>query len=187
MREVLRNQGVDASILESDGAMIIVSDLLKLKPDRDELMRHAFDRTYRKALCTSGFKTVQLKSGVILGDGDEYSLGCPETKEERMARLQAEQSERQDFVTSLQRDFNSDSEGAAGMRVEQQGDELILTGSSENGEVPPSVLRALVTSGIDEGTKAKLCSVGFRGARARSYPHSSGVYVSFECRNDANR
>jgi hypothetical protein len=181
MQDEFRNQGVEATISDLDGEMVVVSDALKLKPDRDRLMRSAFDPTYRKALCAAGFKNVELKSGVVFGDGDTYSLGCPETKEEKDARLGARKGQRQAFVDELQKSFNGDSETAAiNIRVEQGADELILTGSSAK-DIPPKMLRSMTAAGFGDGTSNKLCSVGFHGLRVRSSPSSSGTLISFNC------
>jgi hypothetical protein len=181
MQDEFRNQGVDATISDLDGDMVIVSDALKLKPDRDRLMRSTFDPAYRKALCTAGFKTVELKSGAIFGDGDTYSLGCPETKEERAARLEAQRSQRQEFVDQLQNRFNSDSEVAAlGIHVEQAADELILTSSSAK-DVSPQVFRSMLVQQFSDSSGNKLCNVGFRGLRVRTSPSSGGTFISFGC------
>jgi len=181
MQQEFRNQGVEATISDLDGQMIVVSDDLKLKPDRDRLMRSAFDPAYRKALCAAGFKTVELSSGIILGDSDTYSLGCPETKEERDARLEAQREQRQAFVDQLQKSFNSDSEIAAlGIHVEQGANELVLTSSSVK-DVPTKVFRSMLADEFGDGSSNKLCGVGFRGLRVRSDPSTSGVFLSFNC------
>jgi hypothetical protein len=181
MQDEFRNQGVEATISDLDGDMVVVSDSLKLKPNRDRLMRSAFDPTYCKALCAAGFKTVELKSGVVFGDGDTYSLGCPETKEERDARLEARKGQRQAFVDELQRSFNGDSETAAlNIWVEQGADELILTGSSAN-DVPLKMFRSMISAEFGDGTSNKLCSVGFHGLRVKSNSSSSGAFIPFNC------
>jgi hypothetical protein len=181
MQDEFRNQGVEATISDLDGEMVVISDALKLKPDRDRLMRSAFDPVYRKALCAAEFKTVELKSGAILGDGDTYSLGCPETKEERDARLEAQKVQRQAFVDELQRNFNSDSGIASlNIRVEQGANELIMTGSSAN-DVPPKMFRSMIAAEFGNGSNNKLCDVGFHGLRVRTRPSSSGTLISFNC------
>jgi len=48
MQDEFRNQGVDATISDVDGELVVVSDNLKLKPDRDQLMRSTFDPAYRR-------------------------------------------------------------------------------------------------------------------------------------------
>jgi hypothetical protein len=181
MQDEFRNQGVEATISDLDGEMVVVSDALKLKPDRDRLMRSAFDPTYRKALCAAGFKNVELKSGAILGDGDTYSLGCPETKEERDSRLEAQKGQRQTFVDELQNRFDSDSGVASlGIRVEQGANELILTASSAN-DVPPKLFRSMLAAEFGDGSNNKLCDVGFHGLRVRSSTSNSGTFISFNC------
>jgi len=95
--------------------------------------------------------------------------------------LDAERSERQEFVDELQKSFNSDSEVAAlGIRVEQGTDELILTSSSAN-DVPPKIFRSMFAAGVGDVSSNNLCGVGFRGLRVRSSPSSSGVFISFNC------
>jgi hypothetical protein len=87
LREVFRKNGADASISDiDDRKLFIASDSFKLKPNRDETMMQLFGPAVRRKMCVMGFNTIELRSGVIFGDGDEYSLGCPETKEEREAR-----------------------------------------------------------------------------------------------------
>jgi len=186
MQDEFRNQGVEATISDLDGEMVVVSDVLKLKPDRDRLMRSAFDPAYRKALCAAGFKTVELKSGVVNGDGDTYSLGCPETKEEKDVRLEAQRGQRQAFVDELQKSFNGDSETAAlNIRVEHGTNELIMTGSSAK-DVPQKMLRSMLAAEFGDGSSNKLCGVGFRGLRVRSSPSSSGTFISFNCGKTSN-
>jgi hypothetical protein len=178
MQAEFRNSGVEATISDLDGELVIVSDDLKLKPQRDSLMRSTFDPAYRKALCSLGFKTVELRGDVILGDRDTYSL-CPETKEDRDARLDAQKGQRQAFVDELQQKFSSDS-GIASLDilVEQGAGELILTSPSAN-EVPIKLLRSMIADSDD--SNSNLCSIGFHGLRVRSSPSSSGRFITFNC------
>lgn len=161
MQAEFRNEGVEATISDLDGAMVVVSDALKLKPDRDRLMRSAFNPAYRRALCTAGFKTVEFRSGAIFGDGDTHSLGCPGTKEERESRLEAQRSQRQAFVDKLQASLNSGAESEGDIQVEQGADVLILTGASAK-DVPPKMFRSMFEAEFGDGSDNKLCSVGFR-------------------------
>jgi hypothetical protein len=183
MQSEFRNSGVEATISDLDGDMVIVSDDLKLKPQRDSLMRSTFDPAYRKALCTLGFKTVELRGDVILGDGDKYSL-CPETKEERGARLDAQKGQRQAFVNELQQRFNNDS-GIASLDilVEQGTGELILTSPSAK-DAPIKLLRSMIADSDDD--TRHLCGIGFYGLRVRSSPSSSGRFISFNCGKTSN-
>jgi hypothetical protein len=181
MQDEFRNEGVDATISDSDGELIIVSDALNLKPNRDQFMRTTLDAAYRRNLCVAGFRTVKLTSGVLFGDGDTYSMGCPESKEERQARLGALKGQRQQFVEQLQNSFSSDPEVAAlGIRVEQAVDELIMTAPS-SANVSPKLLRSVVSSEFGDGSSNKLCGVGFHGLRVRSSPSSNGTFISFDC------
>jgi len=183
MQVEFRNSGVEATISDLDGDMVIVSDDLKLKPQRDSLMRSTFGPAYRKALCTLGFKTVELRGGVIFGDGDTYSL-CPETKEERDARSDAQKGQRQAFVDVLQQRFSSDS-GIASLdiRVEQGAGELILTSPSAK-DAPIKLLRSMITD--SDGGTGNLCGIGFQGLRVRSSSSSSGRFISFNCGKTSN-
>jgi hypothetical protein len=179
LREAFRNNGADASVSDTDGELAIVSDALKLKPDRDQLMRQQFGPTVRRSLCTMGFKTIALKSGVILGDGDSYSLGCPETKAETESRRQEERSARQKYVDDLQRDFNTDSQQEE-IHVSERGNELILTGRFAKG-TSPGMLRAMWTAKFVDQAQENLCGIGFRGLRLRGDVDSSGTFISFGC------
>ena len=115
-------EGVNANVFDSDGEMIVVSDVFKEKSDRDHFMRITFGPAYGKNLCAIGFRSVDLKSGALLGDEGRYSLGCPKTNGERAAGIQA----RAEFVNGLQKDFNADPDLQT-IRVSQASDELVFT------------------------------------------------------------
>jgi hypothetical protein len=178
MRETFRNGGVDASISDINGKLVMVSDVLKEKPDRDRILRGQFGPAVRRDLCKMGFKTLALKSGVLLGDGDEYSLGCPERKEEKEARLQEQREARQKFVDDLQRTFNTDQQGQ-GMQVTQENNEIVLT--ADLGDLSPQMIRAMWVSKFSDQEKKNLCGIGLRGLRARADVNSPGTLVSFGC------
>jgi hypothetical protein len=171
MRGIFRENGVDASISDIDGELVIVSDLFKAKPNRDEILQRQFGPSVRQNLCTMGFNTLALKSGVLFGDGDEYSL-CPETKEAREARLQDEFSARQKYIGSLQL--------GEGIQATQEHNEIVLTGSFAK-DLSPQMMRAMWASKFDDQTKSNLCGIGFRGLRERTDARSRGTFISFGC------
>jgi uncharacterized protein YnzC (UPF0291/DUF896 family) len=178
-----RTNGVDAVASDIDGELTIVSDALKLKPDRDELVQRQFGPAVRRNLCTMGFKTLALKSGVLFGDGDEYSLGCPETKEQKEARLQEQRAARQKYVDDLREMFNSDPQGQ-GIQMAQGNNELLFTADFVRG-ASPQMIRAMWASKFSDQEKKNLCSIGFRGLRARADANSPGTFISFGCGNKA--
>lgn len=178
-----RNNGVDAVASDIDGELTIVSDELKLKPDRDELVRRWFGPAVRRNLCTIGFKALALKSGAVFGDSDKYSLGCPETKEQKEARLQQQHTARQEYVDDLQRTFNSDPQGQ-GIQIAQGNNELLFTADFVR-SASPQMIRATWASKFSDQEKKNLCSVGFRGLRARADANSPGTFISFGCGNKA--
>ncbi|MGD0870041.1 MAG: hypothetical protein ABSB88_10855 [Bryobacteraceae bacterium] len=184
MREEFRNNGVDASISDHNGELAIVSDLLKLKPDRDEILRRQFGPAVRRNLCTMGFKSLSLRSGVIFGDGDEYSLGCPETNAEKESRLQEQRSARQKFVDDLQRTFDSDPQGH-GMQIAQANNEILFT--ADFGDLSPQMIRAMWLSKFSDQEKKNLCGIGFKGIRARADAKSPGTFISFGCGSAASK
>jgi uncharacterized protein YnzC (UPF0291/DUF896 family) len=177
MREIFMQQGVNANIIDSNGVMVIVSDALKESSDRNQFMRTTFDPTYRKALCAAGFTAIELRSGAILGDGATYSLGCPESKEERAARLQARAAKRQEFVAGLQNDFKSDAD-LQEIQVTQTSEELVITSPSFKG-MPPQQMRAMFDAQFDQQNNA--CGLGFKGLRVKTGPSSAGTFISYNC------
>jgi hypothetical protein len=72
---------------------------------------------------------------VILGDGDEYSLGCKESKEESDTRLAFELRAREQYVAALQADLDNNPQ-TQGSRVEEQNADLIITASFIKGISP---------------------------------------------------
>jgi hypothetical protein len=177
MRAIFRDGGVDATISDVGGELTIVADPLKIKPNRDHFMRQEFGPTVRRSLCTLGFKTVALKSGVLFGDGDSYSLGCPETKEEREARLQEERSARQKYVDDVQNDFNHDPQSS--IHVTQRDNELILTGFAK--DLSPATLRAMWAALMSDSDKKNLCGIGFRAVRMTADDGNGGTLISLGC------
>jgi hypothetical protein len=181
--EAFRDGGTDASISDIDGELVIVSDLLKLKPNRDEVLRRQFGPAVRRDLCKIGFKTLALKGGVLFGDGDEYSLGCPETKEQKEARLSEQRTARQKYADDLQRTFNSDPQGH-GVQMAEGNNELLLTAEFVRG-VSPQMIRTIWASKFSDQEKKNLCTIGFRGLRLRADVNSPGTFMSFGCGNSA--
>jgi hypothetical protein len=178
MQQEFDAEGIDATISDFEDDVVVVSDQLKTKANRDKLMR-VFDPAYRRALCSAGFKGLKLKSGYVFGEGESYSLGCRDTDNERSTRLQAEQSQRQEFVDNLQGGLQRS--GIDDIRVALSGHKLVLTGSSAK-DVPPRALRALIQQVADED-RAKLCSIGFSSVQARSNISSTGIIVPLSCKN----
>ena len=76
-------------------------------------------------------KSIEVKTGTF-GDGNEYSLGCKETKEEKDARLASELSLRKQYVDNLQGDFNRNPQ-TNGTHVDEQNGDLIVTMPSLKG------------------------------------------------------
>ena len=74
LRESFRNAGFDASVSDLHGDLTVVSDALKLKPDRDEFVRRLFGPAVR---------------------------GCREGKEEKAARLDGDRTARENYVDEL--------------------------------------------------------------------------------------
>ena len=183
LRESIRNIGIDASVSEVNGQLVIISDAFKLKPDRDDFIRQTFGSRTRQGLCTMGFKSYAVRTGVIFGNGDEYSLGCPETKEARAARLESERSERQKYADGLQNDLRRGMPGED-IQVTQRGTELVLTGSYARYLGPES--RAMWQAMFNDKERSKLCGIGFSGFRQRADPNSTGMFISFGCRTRSN-
>ncbi len=179
LRQNYQHSGVDASVSDINGELTIASDALKLKSDRDYLIRQQFGPKVRHNLCSIGFKTLALKSGVILGDSDEYSLGCPEAKTEREVRLREEESKRRDFVANLQNTFSSDPQGS-GIQVTQGKNEIILTGASF-ADLSPEMIRGIWASKFSDDAQQNLCELGFRSLRARANRNARGAFISFHC------
>jgi hypothetical protein len=101
--------GIDATVSDqADGELTVASEALKDQSVRNEVVRQQFGPRARKNLCEIGFKTVTLGSGKLLSGVGRYSLGCPETREEKEARLYEQNSKRQKFVDDLQQTFATD-------------------------------------------------------------------------------
>ena len=126
-----------------------------------------------------GFKTFALKSGVIFGDGDTYSLGCPETKEEKEARLEQGRSARQQYVNDLQAKFNRDPD-FRNQRVEDQNNELVLTSPAAN-DLTPAMIRANWGAMFTGDARKNLCGIGFRGLRVQGTVNDTCTFISFGC------
>jgi hypothetical protein len=173
MNENFLREGIRANVFESGGEMVVVSEALKEKSDRDHFMRITFGPTYGKSLCAIGFRNVKLTSGVVSGEGEGYSLGCSATREEMAGRLQA----RAEFVNGLQSDFNRDPD-LQDIKVAQAGKELIITAPAFKG-MSPQQMRAMF--GAHSGQQANACSIGFKGVRVKTEPSSGGTFISYNC------
>lgn len=72
--------GLDAQAFDSDGTLLIKTDMLKSQLDRDKFIAQTFDRKYQQGLCAVGFKSMQVTSSLILLDGSRYALTCKAPK-----------------------------------------------------------------------------------------------------------
>lgn len=172
MQRIFTREGIHASIFEVNDELVIVSDSLKEKSDRDWFMRQSFDRPSRNGLCALGLKDVKLSSGVVLGDDGIYGLGCPETNDERAIRLQ----KRAEFVNGLQSDFKSDPDLQDNV-VAQTNDELVITAPSLKG-MTPEMIRALSAK---NGQPENACSLGFKGQRWKTSSNDRGTFIAYHC------
>ncbi|MFZ2022180.1 MAG: Flp family type IVb pilin [Terracidiphilus sp.] len=127
------------------------------------------------SLAAAGMNSVAMKS---VPDGDEtYSVKPAGTREERAAPLTAE---REQIVVELQQKLDRDSEAGDKINVEEEGDELILTGPPAQ-DLPHEALRSKAAAELGDVSNDRLCSHGFRGVRVRSGPGSEGEYQSLHC------
>jgi|SRR5579863_1298751 len=159
MTKRFRDRGVDAIAVVSQDSLVIVSPEMQPKPVRDEAMRQMFDPASRKALCIMGFKTVNIKTKAIFGDGDLYSLGCAKTEEEKTT----DKSKRQEYLAGLERAF-----GEGTTVVEENG--IAVFTSPKFRDFNRTQIQALVDAG-------NVCDMGFSGVRFRSGPASVGTYI----------
>jgi hypothetical protein len=165
--------GSHTSIFEVNDELVIVSDSLKEKSDRDWFMRQSFDRPSRNGLCALGFKDVKLSSGVVFGDDGIYGLGCPETSDERAAKLQ----KRAEFANGLQSDFKSGDPDIQDTVVAQTNDELVFTAPWMKG-MTPAMIRA---SWAKRGQPENACSLGFKGERYKTSSNDRGTFIPYNC------
>jgi hypothetical protein len=181
MHEEFFNSGVEASIRDENGQLVINSDTLKLKNDRDFLMQQVFPAATRRKFCEIGFKTVNLRSGVF-SDSYVYSMGCPETKEEKEMRLQQERAARQTFVNNVKNRFNNDPYTKE-LQIADINNEVVVTYPPSK-YTSPEKFRDMIAAGF---SKENLCKIGFKGLRVRAGAKGSGTFTSFGCRNVATQ
>jgi Flp pilus assembly pilin Flp len=128
------------------------------------------------SLAAAGMNSVAMKGSVPDGDAT-YSAKPGGTREERGAPLTAQ---REQFVLELQQKLDRDSEAGDKIDVEQEGDQLILTGPPAR-ELPPEALRSKAAAELSDVSNDRLCSHGIRGVRVRSGTGSEGEYQSLHC------
>jgi hypothetical protein len=127
-----------------------------------------------------GFRRLDIGKKGFFTSSDTYSLNCPETPDERKARIQAGFAKRQEYVRSLQRDINNSS-GAAGITLSQTNSELIVMSDTGVAEAGPSVRqwRGIV---VNSEVRAQLCDAGFTGVRLKNSLQSKGARIPIQCR-----
>ncbi len=180
MRLLLLKNDVDARVMDFDGTLAITSSVFEQKSDRDRFMSNTFGAKYRQSLCAMGFKSVEVKNGILTTHGNDYSLGCKETAKEKQARLAAELERRRDFVSGLNSDFSKDP-GTKEAQVEDQNGVLVITNTDLRG-AHPSQLRAFIHALLDdEVIRKKYCFAGIRGVRLRTSSNTSGVFIPNDC------
>lgn len=130
------------------------------------------------SLAAAGMNSAGLKA---VPDGAEtYTTKPAGRREERAVPLTAETARREQFVDQIQQELDRDSGAGDRINVEQEGNELILTGPSAR-ELPPEALRTKAAAELGDVSNDRLCSRGFRGVRVRSGPGSEGEYQSLHC------
>jgi hypothetical protein len=178
--------GIDATVSEqADGELTVASEALKDQSVRNEVVRQQFGPRARKNLCEIGFKTVTLGSGELLSDVGRYSLGCPETREEKEARLYEQNSKRQKFVDDLQQTFATDPKTAR-IQIARKNNEIVMTSASVTG-LSPRLLQAMWGTSFSAEEKKNLCGIGFRGLRTKATTNSKGIFTPFACGRDQGR
>jgi hypothetical protein len=181
MHDLFFDNGFDASIRDDNGQLVITSDTFKLKTDRDYIMRQTFPAATRRKFCEIGFKTVNLRSGVF-SDSHVYSMGCPETKEEKEMRLQQERAARQRFINNVQNGFNNDPYTKE-LQIADINNELVITYPPSK-YTSPAQFRDMMAASL---STENLCKIGFKGIRVRAGAKSAGTFTSFGCRNVATQ
>jgi hypothetical protein len=177
LHALLRDKGYDIVVTELGDELILAADLFEDTSTRVqflELVRHS-----NSGLCNMGFRRVDIGKKGFFASSETYSLNCPETADERTARIQAGFAKRQEYVQSLQRDINNSSS--------EKGDTLSL--SQSNGEL--IVMSVVAEEGFnvrkfkgmvaDSQTRAQFCEAGFTGVRLKNSIQSKGVRIPIHC------
>lgn len=170
LREEFRGEGVDAFISDVKGELRFISPMFDSGPGSALFVRGFSGAENRKNLCIMGFKSYSF-------NGETYSLGCPETKEEKAERLEKERLARQDFVDGLQKDFDRLPPDERAL-VSQENNELVITMP----DFTPEAFRAIYASpeAPNKRLQMRLCRIGFRGVRGRDGT-SAGTFIPFGC------
>lgn len=163
MAEQFRNDGVDAIVSGTGDQLSISSELLANKPNRDQLMRISFPKSQRLILCNMGYRTIYLQGSGLFADGNRYSLGCPETPEEKAARLKSEEEARQQFAKELQDSVRQADVSISNYQVTTIDQKIIIIGPGF-ASLSPSALKARF------GTTANLCDIGVKSIRIETAP-----------------
>jgi hypothetical protein len=178
-RNNLHDEDIDASVSDSNGTLTIIADLFRQKSTRDTFASKLFDKSTRSNLCAIGFKSFELKNGYVLYESSLYSLDCPETADERKARIQAGFAKRQAYVQSLQRDIASaSSENGDTLSLSQSKRELIVVSVVAEEGFNVRKFKGMVA---DSRARAQLCEAGFTGVRLKNNLQSKGVRIPIQC------
>jgi hypothetical protein len=184
LNQGFHQEGVDASASQSGPQLVITSEVLERKAARDYLLRRQFDAQARQALCKMGFRSLALR-GLGIEESYVYPLGCPETGEEKHARLEAEEVARQNYVADMQARFANDP-GLRDWRILPRDRELVLALAASS-DLSAAERRQLASSsrGIWESfarrSEKRLCAIGFRGLRVQTDDVDPGAFLAFTC------
>lgn len=178
LHALLRDEGYDIVVTELGDKLILAADFFEDTSTRVQflqLVRHS-----NSGLCNIGFRRVDIGKKGFFTSSETYSLNCPETADERKARIQAGLAKRQEYAESLQRDLNNSASGAMGITLSQANSELIVMSDTGVAEAGPSVQQWRGIA-VNSEVRAQLCDAGFSGVRLKNNQQSKGVRIPIQC------
>ena len=179
MRETLRSSDSDATVADVDGNLIITSAQLEHRSERNQFVSQTFNHEYKKSLCTLGFNTIEVRSSVILGSGDVYSLGCKQEKQEVEAQAESNRLARIKFAKDIQEKLGGTSH-SSNIVFAANGSELVLIMPGSK-QLSLQGMRASFTALMTPDARRGACEIGFTGMRVKDSSTDRGSFISYSC------